>query len=72
VLVKEVLTVNEYRISQDAARQIAVGIYRNAVEFVAAAKRDNLKDYESFKIEYLAKHSTQASAPVKRRYTRSR
>lgn len=61
-----------YQMPREVAHQIAVGLYRQVGEFVAAAKLDNPEDYERFKIEYLAKQSGRFSAPVKRSYTHNR
>lgn len=62
----------EYRIPQEAAHQIAVGLYRQVGEFVAAAKRDHPDDYERFKRDHLEKQSAQTLAAAKRNYTRKR
>jgi len=64
--------VNAYLISQEIAKQIAVGLYREVGEYVATAKRDNPGDYEHFKSDYLAKQAAQSPSPNKRRYARKR
>ena len=61
----------EYRIPQEAARQIAVGLYRQVGDFVAAAKRSNLADYERYADDYLAKQATRSPAPGRHRHIRN-
>jgi hypothetical protein len=62
--------VSEYRIPRDAARLIAIGLFREIGAYIQAADRE---DYAKFKAEYLAEQeAAQAPAPVKRRHARNR
>ena len=63
--------MDDNKIPREVAHQIAVGLYRQAGEFVAAAKRDNPDDYERFQREYIAKQAAQSPTSNKRRYTRN-
>ena len=64
--------MGDNKIPREVAHQIAVGLYRQAGEFVAVAKLDNPDDYERFQREYSAKQATQSPTPNNRRYTRNR
>lgn len=68
---KETLSVIQYQLSREDARQLAVGLYRQVGSFVAASRRNNPEDYARFKAEYEAKQVAQTSAPKRRTKTLS-
>lgn len=61
--------MTEYRIPQVAARQIAVGVFRDIGAFIKAADQADLK---KFRDEYERRKAAPIPAPVKRRYSRNR
>jgi hypothetical protein len=55
----------DYIISQEMARQIAVGIYRSVGKYVTAAKQDFPEKYENFKTDFFTRQNTKISASEK-------
>ena len=58
----------DYKISQENARLIAVGIYRDIGERITILKQNNPDDYEKFKAAHLKKQAVQTSVPNKRHF----
>ena len=62
----------EYKISKEAARLLAVGLYRQVCDFVTDAKQDATEYYVKFKAAYEARKLAQVSASTKCQHSRQR
>lgn len=59
--------VSEYKISQETAHSLAVGLFQQVGTYIKKAIEDNPEEYENFKTDYLAKQKLQTSAHKDRR-----
>ena len=59
--------MNEYRISQETANLLAIGLYHQIATYIKNEIENNPEEYENFKIKYHAKQKPQTSASKNQR-----